>query len=93
MCLALYAFAGLGLEALLAFLIEPFLYRSAMSEWTVLQNIVHWIITCVLWGIVIILLIKQAKHKYGFDVFAKSGKMKPWQWAVAVACLIFTCTV
>ena len=69
MCLALYAFAGLGIEALLAFLIEPFLYGGALSEWSVLQNIAHWVITCILWGVVIFLLIKEAKCKYGFDLF------------------------
>lgn len=93
MCLALYAFAGLGIEALLAFLIEPLLYGVGMSEWTVLQNIVHWIITCILWGIVIALLIKEAKSKYGFDLFEKTQKMKTLQWIAASACLIFTLSI
>ncbi|MDO4273231.1 MAG: hypothetical protein Q4D16_06155 [Eubacteriales bacterium] len=90
MCLALYAFAGLGIEVLLAFLIEPFVYGGPMSEWSVLQNIVHWIITCILWGIVIFLLVKEAKRKYGFDIFAKTEKMKPLQWITAGVCVIFT---
>lgn len=93
MCLALYAFAGLGIEALLAFLIEPFLYGGALSEWSVLQNIVHWVITCILWGVVIFLLIKEAKCKYGFDLFQKTERMKPFQWIAVGACLIFTLSV
>ena len=48
--LALYAFGGLGLEVLLAFIIEPKLYGENMSN---LQNISHWIITCVIWAIMI----------------------------------------
>ena len=48
--LALYAFGGIGLEVILAFVIEPVLYGAQMSEWTVLQNILHWIFTCILWG-------------------------------------------
>ena len=61
MCLALYAFAGLGIEALLAFLIEPFLYGGALSEWSVLQNIAHWVITCILWGVVIFAADQRSK--------------------------------
>lgn len=88
-CLALYAFGGLGLEALLAFVIEPFLYGSQMDEWSVAQNIFHWIITCILWGIVCVWLIKLSKNRYGFDIMNKSEKMKIWQWILVIGCVIF----
>lgn len=93
MRLALYAFAGVGIELPLAFLIEPFLYGRTMSEWSVFQNIGHWVITCIFWGIIIFLLIKMAKHKYSFDIFAKTEKMKPIQIIAVGACLLFTLSV
>ena len=37
--LALLAFAGLGLEVLLAFALEPLMYGSSMDSWNDLQNI------------------------------------------------------
>ena len=47
--LALLAFAGIGLEVLLAFGIEQMIYGAPLSQWTVLQNIIHWVVTCILW--------------------------------------------
>ena len=50
LAMALLAFAGIGLEVLLAFVIEPPIYGSAIGEWTVTQQILHWIFPCILWG-------------------------------------------
>lgn len=86
---AMLAFAGLGIEVLLAFLIEPFIYGCQMNEWSVIQNISHWVITCICWGLICFLLIKNTKTKYGFDIFRRQTKMKLWQWcAVAVIFVI-----
>lgn len=87
--LALYAFAGLGMEMALAFLLEPLLYGTQMGEWTSAQNITHWIMTSVVWGCVSLLLIAVAKKKYAFDIFEKTEKMKAWQWMAAICCVIF----
>ena len=50
--LGLDAFAGLGLEVVYAFLLEPLLYGASMEGWNTWQTIVHWIITCISWGLV-----------------------------------------
>ena len=89
LCLALYAFAGLGLEVILAFLIEPALYGGQINEWVTWQNILHWIMTCILWGAVFTSLIYFSKNKYGFDLFGKAEPMKLWQWCVVVCCVLF----
>jgi len=82
--MALLAFGGIGLEVLLAFLIEPAIYGTQMAEWTTLQNIIHWIATCILWGLVSVILIKKVKKDYGFDILAKGTKVKVWQWILVV---------
>lgn len=82
--LALYAFGGIGLEVILAFVIEPVLYGAQMSEWTVLQNILHWIFTCILWGAVGIWLIIYAKKMFQFDLLRKGTPMKAWQWLAVI---------
>lgn len=90
---ALCAFMGLGLEAILAFLIEPLVYGSAINNWSTAQIICHWILTCILWGTVTFLIIRTAKRKYNFDIFEKAKKMTPLQYILAALCLLFTLVV
>ena len=91
--LALYAFGGLGIEAIYAFLLEPMIYGKQMADWTVSQNIIHWVVTCITWGIITWLIIRYSKQKYGFDIFVRENKMKFWQWLGVVLCIVFSITV
>ena len=86
--LAMLAFAGLGLDALLAYLIEPIIFGVPMKEWTVVQNIIHWVITCILWGVTSWLIVIYAKKKYDFDLLKKGNKMAVWQWLLIVVFVI-----
>lgn len=86
--LAMLSFAGLGLEVLLAFLIEPIIYGVSIHEWSVAQNIIHWVITCILWGITSWLIVIYAKKKYAFDLLKKGNKMALWQWLLIVVFII-----
>ncbi|MFA7533960.1 MAG: hypothetical protein WCY46_06505 [Tissierellaceae bacterium] len=88
--LGLYAFAGLGIEAIYAFLLEPFIYGSTMKNWNTSQNIIHWIITCITWGIVTFVIINYSKREYEFDIFEKKEKMKAWQWIGVIVCIILS---
>lgn len=47
--LALYAFAGLGMEVIYAYLLEPIIYGGSMENWSAGQTICHWIVTCITW--------------------------------------------
>lgn len=86
--LALYAFGGLGMEALLAFMIEPMIYGHGMSEWTTGQSILHWILTCIIWGIFMVYLIKTSKKNYNFDILSNNGKMNTLNWIIAIVCIV-----
>lgn len=90
LCLGLYAFAGLGIEAVYAFLLEPIIYGCNMTDWNVKQMIIHWIITCITWGIVTYIILKVSKNKYGFDIFENKGKMKMWQWICVILCIVIS---
>lgn len=90
---ALWAFAGLGIEMLYAFLLEPVIYNVPMQEWTTVQNIIHWIITCITWGIITVVLIKISKQKYQFNLFENKGSMKIWQWISVIVCAVFLIVV
>lgn len=82
---AITAFGGLGLEMLIAYVIEPAVYGVQMQEFNTLQHILHWIITCAVWGAVAIWLVSDIKKRCGWDMMKKGEPMKPWQWAVIVA--------
>lgn len=86
--LALMAFAGLGLEAVLAFALEPMLYGCQMADWNTPQNILHWTMTCILWGLTAFALIRFIKNAYGLDLLARGAKVKPWQWLLVVVFVI-----
>lgn len=66
---ALYAFAGLGLELLLAGFVEPlWVGQKGFSEYTTVERIVHWLLTSLCWGIMILLLARFSKTKLQFDL-------------------------
>lgn len=92
-CLALFSFAGLGIEAIYAFLLEPIIYGHQMTDWNVGQNIIHWIITCITWGIITYAILKVSKRRYGFDIFMSEGKIKTWQWLCIILCVVFSLCV
>ncbi len=85
--MALAAFAALGLEAVLAFGIETPLYGAALRDWTTAQNLLHWTLTCTLWGAACWALCRRSKRRYGFDLLRRGEPMRVWQWAV-VAILV-----
>lgn len=86
MGLGLWAFGGLGMEALYAYLLEPALYGAAMQEWTSFQTILHWILTCVTWGIFAAVLIRKSGMKYQFPLTEKGDKIS---FARIGVCLLF----
>ncbi len=88
--LSLLAFMGLGIEVPYAFLIEPVLYKAPIRGWTTVQYIIHWVITCVTWGLIAFALIRISKVKLGFDLFASGGKVRIWRWVCAAGLVLFS---
>ena len=54
---ALYAFGGLGLEAILM-MIETNVYGQTSGAWSVMKQMMHWIIISFIWGCVGMTLAK-----------------------------------
>ncbi len=50
--LALYAFAGIGLELILVGVVEP-IWGISIETYTTAQNMIHWIVICIVWLICI----------------------------------------
>ena len=91
--LAILAFAGIGLEVVLAFGIESLIYGTPLNEWSDKQTSLHWIITCTLWGAVSFGIVRLAKKKYGFDLFQRGSKLSVWQWLLVVIFIIGSLTI
>lgn len=85
--LALYAFAGIGLELILVGVIEP-LFGISLETYTTFQNIIHWVVTCIIWLIVGIFLIRLASKKYNFNLWENKSKLRVWQYIGVVVCLL-----
>lgn len=88
MWLSLTAFLGLGMEALLAYCIEPMIYGSQMQEWATKEIIIHWILTCCIWGIFAFYIVRKSNKECGFNLFIHTPKPKVWQWFFAGLCII-----
>ena len=88
--LALFAFAGLGIETIYAFMLEPIIYGHPMADWNVPQYIIHWIITCITWAVITYFILKTSKERFGFNLFHTEGKMKIWQWICILFCIVFS---
>lgn len=84
--LGLCAFGGLGMEVIWAFGLEPVLYGAPMQEWTPGQTILHWILTCITWGIFAFVLIRKSGAKYQFPLTEKGDRLSLKR---AGLCLLF----
>lgn len=84
--LALYAFAGFAFELLLAYVIEPMMGIS-LDSMTTVQNIIHWLITSFVWGLVGWLLVRVAKNKYGFDIMEEKAPLTALRVLCGLLCI------
>lgn len=84
--LGLYAFAGLGMEVLYAYWLEPVIYNAPMQDWSDIQTIAHWILTCITWGIFAFILIRRSGKKYQLALLEKGKAISLWQMGL---CTLF----
>ncbi len=80
--LGLIAFAGLGMEVIYAYFLEPVVYGATMENWSPMQTILHWLLTCITWGIVAVVLIQKAEKKYQFPMLEKGAPMGLRRWVL-----------
>ena len=76
----LAAFAALAGEGVIAYGIEQNIYGVSIDKFTAPKMILHWVLTCIVWGVCAFFICRCAKKK-GHDLFAKERKkIRPWQW-------------
>ncbi len=90
--IALYAFAGIGLELVLVGVTEP-LFGVTVKTYTTLQHIIHWMVICFIWLLVGVFLINLASKRYDFNLLENKSKLKGWQYIGIIICLIVSIAV
>ena len=96
-------FGFIGFELLLAYVIEFNIYGYGIKEFTMLQTIVHWVLTCVVWLFGAWYVVRECAKKSGVDLFKNfkeksliqgAKEMSLTQWVLlitgTVLCLIST---
>ncbi len=87
--LALLAFSGLGMELALGFGVEPLLFGKSFAEYTVWENVLHWVVTCIVWFAVAYALVKFSQ-KRGFDFLAQKERLNGYNWSTAAVLLVIS---
>jgi hypothetical protein len=78
--LALCAFATLAIELLIGYVVLPHIFGMTTDNWETVPMMIHWSLTCIIWGVIAFIRIRVARKKFQFDLFEKGAKMKLWQW-------------
>ena len=82
---AMWIFAGLGVEVIYAFVLEPWIYGHSIAEFTTAENLIHWAITCITWLFIARLVVKSAMKELGFSLV---GESKRWTMVGIAASVI-----
>lgn len=88
----LLIFASICIEFIYGLLLEPLIYGVQVQSWSSRQMIIHWIITCLSWGISLYFILLYAKGKVGFSIKGNDKNIEVWRWGVIVVCIIL-CTI
>ena len=81
---ALYACAAFAIELLLVFVEGKMGLDN--NNLTVSQNIVHWVVTTILWVLAGVVVIFIGKKTTDFDVWEHTEKLKGWQYIALLVC-------
>lgn len=92
MLFLLGALCQLGLHAeFLLIEAEIFIFGKEYTEFTITESVTHWIVTCVMWGIVGLVMFYIASRVYGMDILQKENK--PSQRGIVIALMLLSSSV
>ncbi|MGN0375974.1 MAG: hypothetical protein ACI4EN_10790 [Butyrivibrio sp.] len=74
---SMWTFAGLGIEVLYAFVLEPLFYDHEMKEFTTTECIIHWTVTIITWLVISFLIVRSAEKKVHFKLKETEKKWTP----------------
>ncbi len=89
--LALISFIAI-LEELLIVYIEISIYGLTMNfkTWTIAQSLLHWTITCILWGVSAYFIVDYANKNMDFELKKDNKKIEFWKHIAIIFILCLT---
>ncbi|MFA9466904.1 MAG: hypothetical protein ACERKN_21840 [Velocimicrobium sp.] len=87
--LALGVFLGACAEGIYGYLLEPILFHTCINDAGTIQSIIHWVITCISWGILILIFLHIAQRRCNFKIIEKSNRLTFVQIFLALFSIIF----
>lgn len=82
----------LGLHAEYALIeTEKFIFDKSYKDFSITESVTHWIVTCVMWGIVGLVLFYIAQRFYKFDLIQK--KQRPTMRGLVIALLLLSSSI
>ena len=90
MLLSFIALFGFVIEIIMAFLLEPLIWKAPMQKWGTGPLILHWIIICIIWLLLSIFIIKKSQKDFNFNPFVSVKKPNMMQWFLIFSCIIIS---
>lgn len=92
MAFLLGAVSLLGLHAEYAVIsAEEYIFGKGYNEFTITESVTHWIVICVLWGLLGLMLFYVAARVYGFDILKK--ERRPSARGLVIALLLLSSSI
>lgn len=86
------ALCQLGLHAeFLLIEAETYIFDKEYTDFTITESVTHWIVTCVMWGIVGLVMFYIATRVYGMNILQK--ERKPSQRGIVIALMLLSSSV
>ncbi|WP_099205776.1 hypothetical protein [Scatolibacter rhodanostii] len=92
LALALYAFAGFGLEIVLSMLL-PTVLGVKSSDYTTFHHVTHWVLTCLLWGSMTAFLLHFSKKKYDLNLMGQRDSISSKRWVVSIGIAVIAIVI
>ena len=70
---------------------ESYIFEKGYLEFTITESVTHWIVICVLWGLLGLLLFYVTARVYSFDMIRKDER--PTMRGIVVAVLLLSSSV
>ncbi|MBQ1388690.1 MAG: hypothetical protein IIY78_03595 [Clostridia bacterium] len=88
--LGVFSIMGLLSEYLLIEL-ETYIFNKKYIEFTITESVTHWIVICVVWALLGLLLFYVTARVYGFDMMKKNER--PTMQGLVVAVMLLSSSV
>ncbi|WMJ88010.1 hypothetical protein [Anaerocolumna sp. MB42-C2] len=77
------------IEGIYGYLLEPLLFDTFINDAGTIQSIIHWVITCISWGVFIMIFLRTAQKRCNFQILETSKPLTFVQIFLVLFSIIF----